>query len=136
MDPTLRAAITELHRPADWVALATTGRDGEPHVTPMMMGLHEAGLLFSLTGRQKRRNLARDPRACVAISQPRTLAHVIVWGRMDMRIDAEAQALWEQMITAAFGEAGLAQRARRLSADGTCLGVLTPTRYRIYGIDQ
>jgi general stress protein 26 len=135
MDPDLRSAIETLHGPADWVHLATTGRDGEPHVTPVMMCLHADGLLFSLTGQQKRRNMGRDPRACVAISQPGTLAHVIVWGTMDMRTDAEAQRLWDQMIAAAFGAAGLEQRARTLSDDGTCLGILTPARHRIYGVE-
>ena len=69
MDPALRSAIEKLHGPADWVHLSTIDRDGGPHVTPMMMGLQDPWLLFSLTGKQKVRNLERDPRACVAISK-------------------------------------------------------------------
>ena len=38
------------------------------------------------------------------------------------------------MITRAFGPDGLGKRARTLSRDGTMLGVLTPERYRIYGL--
>jgi len=81
MDPALKAAIETLHDPASWVHLSTIDHDGGPHVTPMMMGLTDTHLLFSLTGKQKVRNLERDPRACVAISKPVTMAHVIVWAR-------------------------------------------------------
>ena len=63
MDPTLHAAIETLHDPASWVHLSTIDHDGGPHVTPMMMGLTDSHLLFSLTGKQKVRNLERDPRA-------------------------------------------------------------------------
>lgn len=135
MEPTLRQAIERLHAPADWVHLATVGRDGGPHVTPMMMGLRDPYLLFSLTGKQKVRNLERDPRACVAISKSGTMAHVIVWGRMQIRVDDEAQQIWNEMIERAFGPDGLEKRARKLSREGTMLGLLTPERHRIYGLD-
>ena len=135
MDPKLRTAIDTLHEPAAWVHLATTGRDGGPHVTPMMMGVTDTHLLFSLTGKQKVRNLERDPRACVAISRPVTMAHVIVWGTIEIRVDEEAQRLWEAMITRAFGPDGLGKRSRTLSREGTMLGLLTPHRHRIYGLE-
>lgn len=135
MDPTLHAAILELHDPAGWVHLSTIGPDGGPHVTPMMMGLTGEYLLFSLTGKQKVRNLERDPRACVAISKPVTMAHVIVWGRIEIRVDDAAQQLWNAMITRAFGPDGLGKRTRALSRDGTMLGVMTPQRHRIYGLE-
>lgn len=135
MEPKLLQAIAKIHAPADWVHLATVGRDGSPHVTPMMMGVHDPYLLFSLTGKQKVRNMERDPRACVAISKPVTMAHVMVWGTMTIRTDAEAQNWWNEMITGAFGPGGLGQRNRALSRDGTVLGVFTPTRHRIYGLD-
>jgi PPOX class probable F420-dependent enzyme len=135
MDPTLHAAIEKLHDPAAWVHLSTIDRDGGPHVTPMMMGLTDTQLLFSLTGKQKVRNLERDPRACVAISKPVTMAHVIVWGTIEIRVDDEAQQLWDAMITRAFGPDGLGKRTRSLSRDGTMLGLLTPARHRIYGLE-
>jgi PPOX class probable F420-dependent enzyme len=136
MDTTLLAAILQLHDPAGWVNLATIGKDGGPHVTPMMMGLQEPYLLFSMTGKQKIRNLERDPRACVAISKPVTMAHVIVWGTIEIRRDAQAQRWWEEMIVRSFGSEGLGQRVRQLSAGGTSLGVLTPTHHRIYGLNK
>jgi general stress protein 26 len=134
VDPVLRDAIVKLHDPAAWVHLSTIGKGGEPHVTPMMMGLREPYLLFSMTGKQKIRNLERDPRACVAISKPVTMAHVIVWGTIEIRRDAESQVWWEEMIVKAFGPDGLGKRARRLAVDGTSLGVMTPTHHRIYGL--
>ena len=136
MEATLRAAIEQLHSAAAWVHLSTIGKEGEPHVTPMMMGLRDPYLLFSMTGKQKIRNLERDPRACVAISKPVTMAHVIVWGTIEIRRDAEAQIWWEEMIVKSFGPEGLGKRARQLSADGTSLGVLTPTHHRIYGLNK
>jgi PPOX class probable F420-dependent enzyme len=135
MEEILRKAIATLHAPADWVHLATVGPDGGPHVTPVMMGLQDPWLLFSLTGKQKVRNLERDPRACVSICRPGSMAHVIVWGRIELRVDPEAQLLWEGMITRAFGADGLDSRRRTLSLEGTCLGVLTPARHRIYGVE-
>ena len=128
-------AIKKLHKPDGWVHLATTGKDGEPHVTPMMMGIGEELLYFSITGQQKKRNLERDPRACVAISTAESMAHVMVWGTIELRHDDESQVLWENMITTAFGDAGLSQRSRRISLEGTSLGVMTPTRHRIYGME-
>lgn len=136
MDATLLAAIGQLHDAAGWVHLATIGKDGAPHVTPMMMGVRHPYLLFSMTGKQKIRNLERDPRACVAISKPVTMSHVIVWGRIEIRRDAEAQVWWEEMIVKAFGPEGLGKRSRQLSADGTSLGLMTPARYRIYGLNK
>jgi general stress protein 26 len=135
MDEQLERAIRAVHQPAEWVHLSTIGPGGEPHVTPMMMGLKAPYLLFSLTGKQKVRNLERDARACVALSKPVTMAHVIVWGTIELRVDAQAQELWEEMIRGAFGEQGLGQRSRTLSREATCLGVMTPVRHRIYGVD-
>ena len=98
-------------------------------------GRSERGL--PVGNREKKiRNLERDPRACVAISKPVTMAHVIVWGTIEIRRDAEAQLWWEEMIVRSFGPDGLGKRARQLSADGTSLGVMTPTHHRIYGLNK
>jgi general stress protein 26 len=134
MDKILIKAIETIHPPEGWVHLSTIGSDGGPHVTPMMMGIHQEGLLFSVTGKQKKRNLERDSRACVAISQPGVMDHVIVWGTIELRHDDKAQQMWNAMISSAFGEAGLEQRSRGLSIDATSLGVMTPSHHRIYGL--
>ena len=135
MDKKLITAIKQIHEPDGWVHFSSIGPDGGPHVTPLMMGLHEQGLLFSFTGQQKKRNLERDPRACVSISKPVTMDHVIVWGNVEIRHDDSAQEIWNQMIKTAFGEERLSQIQRQLSIKQTSLGVLEPTHYRIYGLD-
>lgn len=105
-------------------------------MTPLMMGIHEQGLLFSFTGKQKKRNLERDPRACVSISKPVTFGHVIVWGSVEIRHDEKAQEIWNNMIKNAFGEERFKQIYRRkLSLEQTSLGVLSPSHYRIYDLD-
>lgn len=134
MDARLEAAIRTIQKPDEWVALATTGRDGWPHAAPMMMGIAGGFLTFSLTGKQKQRNLQRDPRCCVSISRNGDTAHVIVWGTMELRDDDEAQQMWDDLIRTAFGEAGYQKRKRSLKATGTYLGLLTPLRWRILGV--
>jgi general stress protein 26 len=134
MNPELLEALRTIHSPAGWVSLGTISKGGGPHVTPVMMGVGADVLLFSLTGKQKKRNIERDPRVCVALSRAVDLAHVVVWGEMQLRHDAEAQALWDGLIEGAFGAEGLASRRRLLSLEGTSLGVMTPRRHRIYKV--
>ena len=55
MDEKLIQAINKIHEPDGWVHFSTIGPDGGPHVTPLMMGIHEEGLLFSFTGKQKKK---------------------------------------------------------------------------------
>jgi len=136
MDKTLREKLEKIHPVDGWVHLGTVGPGGAPHVTPVMMGIGDNELLFSLTGKQKKLNIKRDNRACISIAQPVTMAHVIVWGTMVLRHDAEAQVMWDNLISNAFGDAGLGQRSRAISWEGTSLGVFTPERYRLYGFDD
>lgn len=134
MDTDLAAALAAVHEPARWVHLGTVGRDGGPHVTPVLMGVADDALVFSLTGRQKKRNLERDPRACVSVARDEDLAHVIVWGEVVLHEDDAAQARWEDLMRGAFGADALATRQRRLARDGTSLGLLVPRRWRVYGL--
>ena len=100
------------------------------------MGVRDDMLLFSLTGKQKKRNIERDARVSVSLSRPEDLAHVIVWGEMQLRHDADAQTLWDGLIESAFGPEGLAARKRELSLAGTSLGVMVPTHHRIYRVND
>jgi general stress protein 26 len=136
VDPELLKALRTMHRPDGWVSLGTVGTGGWPHVTPVMMGVRDDVLVFSLTGQQKKRNIERDARVSVSLSRPEDLAHVIVWGEMHLRHDAEAQALWDALIERAFGAEGLAARKRELSLAGTSLGVMVPLRHRIYRVND
>jgi general stress protein 26 len=136
VDRDLREKLEVIHELDGWVHLATAGPGGEPHVTPVMMGFGENELLFSLTGQQKKRNIQRDNRACISIAKPVTMSHAIVWGTMELRHDDEAQAIWDNLIGSAFGDAGLSQRNRKISMEGTSLGVFTPIRHRLYGFEN
>ncbi len=130
MNEKLRSAISAVCRPGDWASLATIGPQGWPHVTPMLVGLGPDVLYFSLTGKQKKRNVQRDIRACVSFSRSGELAHVIVWGTITLRHDEQAQRIWEELVA----PSGIVTD-QPLSFDGTSLGELRPMRYRIYGID-
>jgi nitroimidazol reductase NimA-like FMN-containing flavoprotein (pyridoxamine 5'-phosphate oxidase superfamily) len=132
--PRLAAALDSLHKAGDWVHLGTVGAGSEPHVSPVLMGSGDLCLHFSITGAVKKRNLRRDPRACVSVARQGDLAHVIVWGEMSLAWDERAQELWERLMVQAFGPDALDTRARRLDPGTTVLGVLHPTRFRIYGL--
>ena len=92
--------------------------------------------MFSFTGKQKKRNLERDPRACVSICKAIEMDHIIVWGTVDIRHDKEAHDMWNEMILLAFGKERLETMKRELSIEKTSLGVLKPNHYRIYGLDD
>ena len=133
---TIPPSAREILDGPEYATLATLDADGLPHLSVVWVARDGDDVLVStVKGRRKHRNLERDPRACVAISKPVTMAHVIVWGTIEIRVDDEAQRLWEAMITGAFGPDGLGKRSRTLSRDGTMLGVLTPLRHRIYGLE-
>lgn len=136
MDNELVTAIEALHSPSGWVHLGTVGQGGEPHVTPVMMGVAEDALVFSVTGNQKKRNVEADPRVCVSLSRDGDLAHVVVWGDMTLHTDGQAQARWEDLIRTGLGEDALNAQRRPLSREGTSLGLVTPRRWRVFGLDH
>ena len=119
-------------RPDRRVTVATVGRDGGPHATPMVLGWDEEHLYLSLTGKQKVRNLERDPRVCISIDNDEDLAHIIVWGSCAIRHDAWAQQRWDAMTLQWAGAKVAPAMARSLGPEGTQLGVVTPSRWRIY----
>ncbi|MER7704110.1 PPOX class F420-dependent oxidoreductase [Kitasatospora sp. NPDC097605] len=51
--------------------VGTVNADGSPHVSPMWVGMEGDLLLFNTSvGRVKERNLRRDPRVCLSLSDP------------------------------------------------------------------
>jgi len=70
--------------------MATIGPKGEPHTTPVWFGWDGTHMLFSLTkGRQKYRNLQREPRLALSIVDPTDPYRFIeVRGRL-VRIDED-----------------------------------------------
>jgi PPOX class probable F420-dependent enzyme len=135
LDERLVWALERLSAPGRWATLATLGSDGWPHATPVLAGVVDTSLVASVTGRQKQRNLARDPRAALVFAIDGSMAHVVVWGRMALRDDEAATEQWRSLLRAGLGEEGLAEWDRPLGAGGTLLGVMEPTRWRIFGLE-
>lgn len=71
--------------------VATIGPDGEPHTTPVWVTTDGEHLLFSLTtNRQKYRNLERDPRVAVSLTDPDDpYTHLEVRGTVKLEMDPE-----------------------------------------------
>lgn len=118
--------------PAHPVTVATVGPDGGPHATPMVLGWDRDHLYLSLTGKQKLRNLQRDPRLCISVARDEDLAHAVIWGTCALRSDGWAQERWDAMTLQWAGPGRAARLARRLSPEGTQLGIVTPVRWKIY----
>jgi PPOX class probable F420-dependent enzyme len=71
--------------------VSTLGPDGAPQVTPIWFLFDEGHLRFSLVeGRQKLRNLRRDPRLSVVVVNPAQPTHYVeLRGTVDLRPDPE-----------------------------------------------
>ena len=133
---TIEGRPAELLSGKNHAVISTLREDGSVHSAVVWVNVEDGkAAVNSAVGRDWPANLERDPRACVAISRPVSMAHVIVWGTVELRWDPDAQAIWDAMIRGSFGEEGLAKRRRVLSREGTMLGLMTPQRQRIYGID-
>ena len=78
----------------NFASLATLLPDGSPHVTPMW-GDHEGDMILMNTaeGRIKLRNMARDPRVAVAITDHNNpYDRVVIQGRVIARTQDGAEA--------------------------------------------
>ncbi len=136
LEQELVTALKELLTSGKWVHLATVAPDGGPHVTPVVLGFDNDALYLSVTGKQKSKNIERDPRVCISISREGDLAHLTIWGECELAVDEAAQEKWEWLIRSTLGEQALAGMQRTLSNEGTQLGVIHPSRYRIYGLNS
>ena len=136
LEQELVTALEALLTPGKWVHLATVAPDGGPHVTPVVLGFDKDALYLSVTGKQKSKNIERDPRVCISISREGDLAHLTIWGECELAIGEGAQEKWEWLIRSTLGEQALAGMQRTLSNEGTQLGVIHPSRYRIYGLNS
>jgi PPOX class probable F420-dependent enzyme len=96
---------TLLHRP-NIAHVATVMADGMPHVVPTWVGVEGEQIVF-LTGprSQKARNLDRDPRVSLSVSdheQPASMAHVR--GRVVARLEGdEAWAIIDRLANEYIG---------------------------------
>ena len=90
----LSANVIKLIEGKNFASLATTMTDGFPHVTPMWVD-HEGDIILLNTaeGRIKLRNIAKDPRVAVAITdQNNPYDRVVIQGRVVARTPEGAEA--------------------------------------------
>lgn len=75
--------------------VATIGPDGAPQCTPVWVTTDGEHLLFSLTtNRQKYRNLERDPRVAVSLTDPGDpYSHLEVRGEVTMELDPDNELI-------------------------------------------
>jgi PPOX class probable F420-dependent enzyme len=76
--------VIELARAKAFPAVSTVGPDGRPHSQPLWIDTDGEHLLINTeTGRQKFKNLERDPRVTVTLTDPENpYSYVEVRGRM------------------------------------------------------
>lgn len=135
LDQALVAALDALVIPGHWAHLATVAADGGPHNTPVALAYDADVLYLSVTGKQKIKNIERDPRICIALSRDGDLGHVTIWGTCELQIGSDAQTKWEWLIRKTMGDGATSYLKRKLSLDGTRLGIITPSKFQIYGMD-
>ncbi len=69
--PTIPASHADLLESTALAHVATVGPDGEPQNNPVWFGTQDGYILFSqTTGRQKYRNVQREPRVALSIVDP------------------------------------------------------------------
>ncbi len=111
--------------------LATTRRDGRPHVVPVWFVLDGDDVLFTTdTASVKARNLRRDPGVCLCVDDERPpYAFVTVEGEATLSEDLEAMLPVATAIGARYMGAGRAEEfGRRNAVPGELLVRVGPAR--------
>ncbi len=111
--------------------LATTRRDGRPHVTPIWFVLDGDDVIFN-TGvtSVKGKTLAGDPRAALCVDDDTPpFAFVIVEGDVELSEDPDELVRWATRIGGRYmGEDRAEEYGRRNGVAGELVGRLRPTR--------
>lgn len=99
--------VAELLERPNFVHLATVMPDGSPHSVPVWACLHEGHIaFFTQPGSRKARNVARDPRVAISVSDgenPYRMAQVR--GRVARTLDGDAAlAVMDRMALEYTGE--------------------------------
>lgn len=111
--------------------LATVRRDGSPHVAPIWFVLDGDDVVLTTgAATAKGRNLRRDPRACLAVDDPRPpFAFVRIDGDAELSDDPGPLLEWATRIAARYMGPGLAERyGRRNAVPGELLVRIRPRR--------
>jgi hypothetical protein len=112
--------------------VATTRKDGSPHVAPIWFVLDDDGDIVFTTGAEtlKGRTLRRDPRAALCVDDERPpFSFVIVTGVVELSDDLAALRHWAGVIGGRYMGADQADSyGERNAVPGELLGRLRPER--------
>jgi PPOX class probable F420-dependent enzyme len=111
--------------------LATTRRDGRPHVVPVWFVLDGDDLVFTTGGGTvKARDMRRDPRVCVCVDDERPpYAYVMLEGRASLGEDPEEMLRFATQIGGRYMGLDRAEEyGRRNAVPGEILVRVRPTR--------
>jgi hypothetical protein len=112
--------------------LATTRKDGSPHVAPIWYVVDDDGTIVFTTGEEtlKGRTLVRDPRAALCVDDERPpFTYVIVNGTATLSDDLAELRHWAGVIAGRYMGADQADAyGERNAVPGELLVRLTPTK--------
>jgi PPOX class probable F420-dependent enzyme len=110
--------------------LATTRKDGSPHVAAVWIDLDDEGNVYFTTGKQslKGRSLRRDPRVSFCVDDERPpFSYVVVEGTAETSEDLEELVYWATRIGGRYMGAGRAEEfGQRNGVPGELLVKITP----------
>jgi len=128
-EPEWRAFVTHGTRTA---ALATTRRDGRPHVAPIWFALDADGSLMFTTAADslKGKTLRRDARVALSIDdETPPFAFVVIEGTATISADLDEMLVWAIRIGGRYMGAERAEAfGRRNAVEGELLVRVTPER--------
>jgi hypothetical protein len=111
--------------------LATTRRDGRPHVAPIWYAVDGRRVVFNTASESlKGRNLRRDPRAALCVDDERPpFSFVVLEGRVEISEDPEERLHWATVIGGRYmGEDQAAAYGARNGVPGELVVRLRPTK--------
>ena len=111
--------------------LATTRRDGRPHITPIWFTLDGDDIIFTTWHESiKGRTLRRDPRAALVVDDEQPpFAYVLVEGSVTLSEDLGDLRHWAARIAARYmGEEQAGSYGERNGVAGELLARLTPKK--------
>jgi PPOX class probable F420-dependent enzyme len=121
-----------MSEPARTAKLATTRKDGSPHVAPIWYALDGDGSIYFHTGAEtlKGRALLRDPRAALCVDDDRPpFTFVVVNGVVEIIDDPDESLRWATTIAGRYMGADQAEAyGKRNAVPGELLVRLRPTR--------